>query len=138
VVAYLLDSNHASPLVTLSHPLRNVILAEIRRGHTFAIGVPVLTETLFGLLTLPRAEQNVAEWSRLRQAISCYQADEIDAEMAAQLQAQLRKKGRQLGTADALIAATALRYDLILLTADRDFSAIPDLKRENWLTIKSR
>lgn len=119
--------------MTLSHPLRSVVLAEIRQGHTFAIAVPVLTETLFGLYTLPRAEQNTTEWSRLREAISCYQADEVDAEMAAQLQAQLRKKGRQLGTADALIAATALRYDLILLTADKDFSAIPDLKRENWL-----
>lgn len=45
----------------------------------------------------------------------------------------LRKRGWQLETADALIAATVLRYDLILLTTDKDFSAIPDLKRENWL-----
>ncbi len=138
MVAYLLDSNHASPLVTLSHPLRHIVLAEIQRGHTFAIGVPVLTETLFGLFTLPRAEQNVAEWSRLRQALGCYQSDEIDAEMAAQLQAQLRKRGRQLGTADALIAATALRYDLTLLTADNDFSDVPNLRRENWLAAINR
>ncbi|MBW7958388.1 MAG: type II toxin-antitoxin system VapC family toxin [Anaerolineae bacterium] len=130
---YLLDSNHASPLVTLSHPLRSRILEELNRGHTFAITVPVLTETLFGLYMLPSLERSIAEWSRLRQAIPCYRVDENDAEMAAGLQAMLRKRGWQLETADALIAATVLRYDLILLTTDKDFSAIPDLKRENWL-----
>lgn len=108
---YLLDSNHASPLVTLSHPLRLAVLDRTARGHSFAISVPVLTETLFGLYLLPRAEQSIAEWSRLRQGINCYQVDE----------------------ADALVAATALRYDLVLLTTDKDFDAVPDLKRENWL-----
>lgn len=130
---YLLDSNHASPLVTLSHPLRLRILEEIDRGHTFAVSVPVLTETLFDLHMLPSLARNIAEWSRLRQAIRCYKVDEADAETAAGLQAMLRKKGWLLETADALIAATALRYGLILLTADKDFSAIHDLKHENWL-----
>lgn len=130
---YLLDSNHASPLVTLSHPLRLRILGEIDRGFTFAVSVPVLTETLFGLYMLPSLERSMAEWSRLRQAIRCYKVDEADAETAAGLQAMLRKRGWQLEISDALIAATALRYDLILLTADKDFTAIPDLKRENWL-----
>jgi predicted nucleic acid-binding protein len=34
---------------------------------------------------------------------------------------------------DATIAAGALHYDLVLLTTDRDFAAISDLKQENWL-----
>ena len=46
---YLLDTNHASPLVTLGHPLRDEILRRLDEGHTFAICVPVLTETLFGI-----------------------------------------------------------------------------------------
>jgi predicted nucleic acid-binding protein len=37
---------------------------------------------------------------------------------------------------DALIATVALRYDLILLTTDRDFSIISTLKQENWLDKK--
>ena len=126
---YLLDSNHASPLVTLSHPLRLRILGEIDRGYTFAVSVPVLTETLFGLYMLPSLERSVAEWSRLRQAIRCYKVDEADAETAAGLQAMLRKRGWQLELADALIAATALRYDLILPSADKGYSDIPHLRR---------
>ncbi len=34
---------------------------------------------------------------------------------------------------DALIAAIAIRYDLTLLTEDKDFRPITQLKRENWL-----
>jgi tRNA(fMet)-specific endonuclease VapC len=133
VTDYLLDSNHASPLVTLAHPLRHRVLAELPQGHTFAICVPILSEVLFGLAFLTRAEQSLAEWLRLRQSIRCYEINETDAETAATLQVALRKKGRKLETVDALIAAVALRYNLVLLTADKDFDAVPDLQRDNWL-----
>lgn len=128
---YLLDSNHASPLVTLHHPLRQKVLAGIETGEVFSLCVPVLTETLFGISVLPRANQNRAEWQKLRPHLFCYQLDEQDAEYAVGLQLSLRAKGRQLEMADALIAAIAIRYDLTLLTKDGDFSPITQLNLEN-------
>jgi tRNA(fMet)-specific endonuclease VapC len=101
----------------------------------FAPTVPVLTEALFGLRLLPRAEQNVKEWDNLPKLIGCYISDETDAEQAADLQVALRRYGRQLETVDALIALVALRYQLIVLTTDRDFDAVPGLQRENWLAL---
>ena len=133
MIDYLLDSNHASPLVTFDHHLRHRVLAAIARGQLFAITIPVLTETVFGLSLLSRAIQNLEEWQRLRTTIPCFVPDEDDALLAAELQVTLRRRGRQLETVDALIAAIALRYNLTLLTADKDFAAISDLKRENWL-----
>lgn len=130
---YLLDTNHLSPLVTLNHPLRHRILAALQAGHTFAITVPALVEMLFGIGVLPRAEQNQAEWQRLRPNFECYIPDESDAEQAADLQIQLRRQGWQLATVDALVAAVALRHNCTLLTRDKDFAAIPALKQENWL-----
>lgn len=130
---YLLDTNHASPLVTLGHPLRARILRGLDDGHTFAICVPVLAEALFGISVLPRAALNRAEWQRLRPAVPCYVPDENDAESAADLQVALRRRGRQLETIDALIAAVTLRYGLTLLTTDQDFQAVPGLPQENWL-----
>jgi predicted nucleic acid-binding protein len=53
VADYLLDTNHASPLITLSHPLRRRILQKLDEGDSFAICVPVITETLFGIGMLP-------------------------------------------------------------------------------------
>ncbi|WP_164689624.1 type II toxin-antitoxin system VapC family toxin [Herpetosiphon llansteffanensis] len=63
----------------------------------------------------------------------CYLPDETDALHAAELQIALRRQGRQLATVDALIAALALRYGLVLLTTDKDFDAVPELRIENWL-----
>lgn len=130
--AYLLDTNHASPLVTLQHPLRKRVLQHLDAGDSFAICVPVLTETLFGISILPRAAANRSEWSLLQPRFPCYVPDELDAALAADLQIALRRRGLQLATVDALIAVLALRYDLILLTTDGDYHAVPGLRWENW------
>ena len=133
---YLIDSNHASPLVTFNHPLRARILQQKATGDDFFVCVPVITETMFGIGLLPRATQNLSEWKRLKPLLPCYIPDEDDAEFAATLQISLRKRGWQLETVDALIATIALRHNLILLTTDKDFRGIPKLKYENWIRNK--
>jgi predicted nucleic acid-binding protein len=133
MVTYLLDTNHASPLVTRHQPLRQRVRERMVAGDIFAICVPILTETIFGISLLPRAAQNRAEWARFEARFPCYVPDAFDGRAAATLQLALRRRGRQLATVDATIAAVALRHDLVLLTTDRDFAAIPDLKQENWL-----
>ncbi len=130
---YLLDTNHAAALVTLGHPLRQRVLLRLQVGDTFAITIPIVAETLYGIGLLPRAAQNLAEWARLRPSLACYIPDEADAQNAAALQRALRRQGRQLETVDAFIAVIALRYDLVLLTSDNDFAPVPNLKQENWL-----
>ena len=94
--------------------------------------MPTVTELLFGISTLPRASITLAEWRRLRPYLNYYSLDEQDAEIAAELQTALRRRGRQLETVDALIAAIALRYELTLLTTDKDFSVVPGLLLQNW------
>lgn len=130
---YLLDTNHASPLVTRRHYLRRRTHDELRNGHRFGICAPALSEFLFGIGMLPRAVRNRQEWDNLRPRLTIYRVGEADAEIAADLQITLRRRGVQLETVDALIAAVALRYDLTLLTEDGDFREIAQLKQENWL-----
>jgi predicted nucleic acid-binding protein len=134
---YLLDTNHVSPLVTLDHFLRERVIQSMDMGNTFAICVPILTETLFGFGLLPRARQNLIEFERFRPSLICYLPNETDAELAAEFQISLRRKGKQLETVDALIAAVALRYDLTLLTTDGDFRWVPFLRWENWMITAS-
>lgn len=134
---YLLDTNHVSPLVTLEHRLRYRVIQSMQTGNTFAICVPVLTETLFGIALAPRGRQNLVEFEQIRPSLRCYVPDEIDAELAADFQISLRRQGRQLGTVDAFIAAIALRNDLILLTTDRDFRWVPLLQWENWMAVRA-
>jgi len=132
---YLMDTNHLSPLVTSNHPLRQRFFLGQQANHTFALAVPALTETLLGISILPRSKQNLAEWQRLMPGLTIYDIDRADAERAAHLQLQLRRRGWQLATVDALIAGVALRYGLTLLTTDKDFAAISALNQENWLSI---
>ena len=130
---YLLDTNHVSPLVTIGHPLRERVLSAFQAGDRFVLTAANLTEFLFGIGVTPRAAQNTREWERLHDSIDVYSVDEEDAVRAARPQTSLRRRGWQLNTVDALIAAIALRYDLTLLTADADFDAVPGLVRANWL-----
>ena len=133
MTAYLLDTNHLSPFVTLDHPLRHLLIEGLDRGDQFGIPTPALTEFLFGIQMIPRATANMQEWQKYRASFDYYDVSQEDAELAATLRVVLRKRGRQLQTVDGLIAAIALRYDLILLTTDKDFEAVDGLVRENWL-----
>ena len=97
------------------------------------MAVPCVTELLFGLAMLPRSKQNLESWRILHPRLDYYDVKLDDAELAADLQVALRRRGWQLETVDAMIAAVALRNDLTLLTTDKDFAAVPDLAQENWL-----
>lgn len=130
---HLIDTNHLSPVVTPTHQLRARILNALEQGHEFFITIEVLTEFLFGIFMTPREIKNRWEWETLRRSFIIYSPDIIDAYEAATIQATLKRRGRQLGMVDALVAATALRYDYTVLTIDQDFNAISLLKIENWL-----
>ncbi len=129
---YLLDTNHISPIVTVGHPLRERIQTRIRQGDTFSIAVPALSEFLYGISVIPRAKRNLREWNRLRRDFRYYCVDQTDAEQSAKLRVALRQRGWQLAIIDAMIAVIALRNNLILLTTDKDFSIISDIRQENW------
>ncbi|EFO82005.1 hypothetical protein OSCT_0154 [Oscillochloris trichoides DG-6] len=132
MTAYLLDTNHAASLVTPGHALILRMQQQLANGATFAICVPILAEVLFGIGIAPRSEQNLQSWTQWEHSLECLVPDARDARDAASLQISLRRRGRQLATVDALIATIALRYDLVLLTTDKDFEAVPELRRENW------
>jgi len=97
------------------------------------MAAPGLNELLFGIATLPRAQANLREWEYLKPEFIFYGVDASDAEEAFKLRLSLRQQGRQLDLVDSFVAAVALRYDLTLLTKDKDFLVVPQLKQENWL-----
>jgi tRNA(fMet)-specific endonuclease VapC len=55
-------------------------------------------------------------------------------ERAADRFASLRRQRIRIGTMDLKIAAIALVNDALLVSANaRDYSAVPDLRCDNWL-----
>jgi len=56
-----------------------------------------------------------------------------EAEQAAQIRAILKTQGQPIGAYDVLIAAIALQYGLLMVTANqREFERVPNLQTENW------
>lgn len=133
MASYLLDTNHLSPVVTVGHTLRHRILSGLDLGDEFFVPAPVLAEFLFGIQVAPRSASNLQEWRRIQDSFGYLAVSRIEAEEAAEMQLLLRRVGWQLGTIDALVAALALRNDLILLTTDGDFRRIKRLTQENWI-----
>ena len=54
--------------------------------------------------------------------------DEVVARRFAEVMVSSRRRGTKLRTADAIIAATAVAYDLDLYTQDADFDGVPGLR----------
>ncbi len=59
--------------------------------------------------------------------------DEEDANVGAKIRARLERSGTRIGDLDGLIAAQALRHNLVLVSNNlREFARIPGLRYENW------
>jgi tRNA(fMet)-specific endonuclease VapC len=100
------------------------------------INLSVITyyEVLNGLLykDARRQLQSFEQFVALNKVIPL---DQEVAGLAADIFADLRKKGQTLDHNDVLIAATALIHDMVLVTNNTShFQRIPKLSIENWVS----
>ncbi len=130
---YLLDTNHLSAYLDRVPDLKRRVDAALRSGDRFGICLPVLCEYKAGIRLGRRFRQNLA---RLQAALAIFRlwpADEQIASEFATLFQELRTAGQMLSQFDLLIAAIARHGKLTLLSADRDYERVQQLRVENWL-----
>ena len=90
------------------------------------ISVVTLYEIEYGAVRAGRASDFERIQSLLRPIVLPLEAE--DAEMAAFLNGSLARRNRRIGPADALIAGTAMRHNLTVLTLNTgEFGRIPNL-----------
>lgn len=89
-------------------------------GDTVVATGLVLQELLQGFSGPRSREQIVERFS----ALPLVSPDREDHIAAAELRNHCRRSGIQIGTIDALLAQLCIRHALVMLTCDRDFSAI--------------
>jgi predicted nucleic acid-binding protein len=131
---FLLDTNHLGHCLHPTSFLRDRIRASERAGNRIGTIVPALCE----VQVLVQGSKNPQQRQRfLGEVLRTVRVWPLDHEMAIRygaLYLQLRAAGRAISQVDLMLASMALSNGCRLLTADRDFNAIPNLKCANWLT----
>jgi tRNA(fMet)-specific endonuclease VapC len=130
---YLIDTNHMSAAVRPMSPLHLRLRSAHRAGFIFGTCVLVLGELETGFRQTPDPGRNRRMLRTVRKQIRLWPLDEPIAELFGEIFLDLRRRGRALSQVDIFLAAMCRYMNLVLLTSDRDFEALPDLRTENWL-----
>jgi len=133
VTGYILDTNHLGAALDGDSDAYQRILAARREGMRVGSCPPVLCELAVGIEQTARREANWKALGVFLKQIRIWPIDLPTAQIYGQLYQELRASGRVLSQVDIMVAAIARRMKLTVLTTDRDFEAIQDIKTENWI-----
>ena len=99
-----------------------------------AISQLTAAEIEFGLRQLPASKRRRAleeQWAAIgREMIRLPWDDEV-SRVFGERKARLERAGRRMSDFDLAIAAHAIAFELVVVTADRSFERLR-LRRENW------
>jgi tRNA(fMet)-specific endonuclease VapC len=130
---YLLDCNHLGGALRKLSPLRERIHQARRSGQRFISCYPVLCELEVGIQQTAKPEENRRRLEQLLRHVRLWLLDAETTRFYGAVYLELRRQGRVLSQVDMLLAALARQHKLTVLTTDRDFEALSDLRVENWL-----
>ncbi len=130
---YLLDTNHLSFAIEPVSRVRERIFQVRRQGIRVGTCVPVLCELEVGLQQMTRPDHPRPSLENLLRRIRLWPIEKPVARLYGTIFLDLRSRGRALSQVDIMLAALAKFMKLTILTADRDFEALPDIRTENWL-----
>ena len=94
-----------------------------------SVSMVVCGEVYEGFANYPDAQARLAQFDALLETVDLITLDRQIAREYGRLRSELRAKGQLIPDNDIWIAATALAYDLTLLSSDRHYERIPELKR---------
>ena len=129
---YLLDTNACIRLLNktslpLVHRLQQHDPSEIRLCSI------VKAELLYGARRSARVADNLRTLQRFFPPFICLPFDDRCAEHYGIIRADLARAGTPIGPNDLMIAATAITYDLTLITHNtREFARVIGLQIEDW------
>ncbi len=131
---YLLDCNHLSAALHKVSVLRDRIHQERRSGNRFVCCFPVLCELEAGIQQTAKPAENRRRLGQLLRHVRMWSIDADTARLFGEVFNELRQKGRILSQVDMMLAALGRQHTPVILTTDRDFEALPDLRVENWIS----
>jgi tRNA(fMet)-specific endonuclease VapC len=128
-MGYLIDSDWV--IDHLAEVEAAVDLLSELAGEGIAISVVTYLEVYQGILRSPSLEQAQVQFEAFLEGVPTLPLSLAVARRCAQLRETLRQQGKRVHprALDLIIAATALEYDLTLVTRNRtDYADVPGLK----------
>jgi len=130
-VRYLLDTNTVSYVIkgNLPHVRERLLKVPVRE-----VGISVVTEAelRFGLARLPHATKLAMVVEEFLMRVEAPAWDSAAARQYALLRAALEELGEPMGNLDLMIAAQAIAAGAILVSSDRTFRKVKNLRVEDW------
>src|SRR5262249_13657279 len=137
MTSYLLDCNHFSAALRKVSVVRDQIHQERRRGNRFVSCIPVICELEAGILQTAEPAASHRRLVQFLRHIRWWPLDSATARLYGMIFNELQKQGKALSQVDMMLAALARQHKLTILTTDRDFEALPDLKSQNWMITRT-
>ena len=126
--SYLLDTNILIFLIRKDIHIARRMLQETQ----LYTSVIVLGELLYGAERSINVEKGLSDVEKVQQTLTILIVDGTTASIYGRIKRQQLIKGQMLPENDLWIAATALQYDLTLVTRDHHFDWVTGLTLEQW------
>ena len=130
---YLLDTNHLSEAIRRRTTLRYRLQHAQKSGHVFGTCVPALGELETGILQTHDPAEYRRRLRALLAILRVWPLDVTTARLFGEVHQELRGKGRVASQVDMFLAAMCRQMNLVLLSTDTDFDALPDIHHESWV-----
>jgi tRNA(fMet)-specific endonuclease VapC len=134
-VNYLLDTNVCIALINdSSEKVRRRYIHAEKGESSFSVSSIVLHELHYGVVKSRLTSRNAQALAKfLSRSIAVLDFTADDARAAAEIRAELERKGTRIGEYDTLIAGQAYGRNLVLVTANtREFNRVKGLTVEDW------
>lgn len=130
--SYLLDTCTISDFLRGDRPTQKKLQSV--SPNQIALSSITIMEVKYGCALNPSMEKKFQPYfAKLISLTRTIPFDDLSAQLAAKLRAELKQKGTPIGAWDLLIASTALAHNLVLVTSNlREFSNVTLLELENW------
>jgi tRNA(fMet)-specific endonuclease VapC len=96
------------------------------------LSVTVLGELYYGAQKSNRIDENLARIDQFLEGVTVIDNDIATAYEYGAIRNELRLKGRPIPENDLWIAALARQHDLTLVSRDRHFAEVENLRWEHW------
>jgi tRNA(fMet)-specific endonuclease VapC len=133
MAGYLLDTNHLAKAVVVGSAVRQRVAELRKRGVRVGTCVPVLCEIEVGIQQVSRPVEYRIQLAQVLGQVRLWPLEPETAQEYGIIHRELKARGRFLSQVDMMLAALARQMKLVVVTTDKDFAGLPDIRTDNWL-----